>query len=68
MINVNYLYFFLTLLAICALMFFLFNFKSNKTHLNNKLILKNLLESFDLDLPEELKSLDNPSTDTQKLS
>ena len=36
--------------------------------LSNKIVLKNLLESLDMDLPDELKALDNSSTDTQKLS
>ena len=32
------------------------------------MVLKNLLENLDMDLPDELKALDNSSTDPQKLS
>tara|TARA_Y100001968_G_scaffold287242_1_gene288513 strand:- start:1758 stop:1961 length:204 start_codon:yes stop_codon:yes gene_type:complete len=67
MINVTYLYLFFSLLGILSLVYLFFNFKSNKDHINNKVLLKNLLESLDLDLPDELKCLDN-STDPQKLS
>ena len=45
-----------------------FNFRSGKNQINNKIVLKNLLESLDMDLPDELKALDNSSTDPQKLS
>ncbi len=33
---------------------------------NNKILLKQLLESFDLDLPEELKKIDNSVVKTIK--
>tara|TARA_B100000965_G_scaffold352281_1_gene327392 strand:+ start:460 stop:570 length:111 start_codon:yes stop_codon:yes gene_type:complete len=36
--------------------------------MNNKIILKNLLESLDLDLPEELKQLESSSTDPKEFS
>ena len=42
-----------------------FYLKPSKNHLNNKILLKNLLESLDLDLPEELKRIENTSTDTK---
>ena len=68
MINIPYLYLFLTTLAVFSVLYLFFNFKPNKSHINNKVLLKNLLESLDLELPDELKGLDNSSTDPQKLS
>ena len=68
MFNSTYLYFFLSSIALFSLFYLVFSFKPNKNHINNKLLLKNLLESFDLELPEELKNVDNSSTDPQKLS
>ena len=66
MINSTYLYSFLTLSAICSVIYFFFNFRSTKNQISNKIILKNLLESLDMDLPDELKALDNSSTDPQE--
>ena len=57
-----------SIFAIFALIFLIFNFKSNKTEISSKILLKNLLESLELELPDELKRLDNSSTDPQKLS
>ena len=34
--------------------------------MSNKLLLKNLLEGFDLEIPDELKRIDNSNTDPQK--
>ena len=68
MINSTYIYLFSSLLAIFSLLIIFFNLKPNKTHQSSKILLKNLLESLDLELPEELKRLDNPSIDSQKLS
>ncbi len=68
MINSSYLYLLFFGLAVIATFVVFFNLKSNKTHINNKILLKNLLESFELELPDELKRLDNTSPDTQKLS
>ena len=51
--------------AVLSLIYLFFNFKPNKTHINNKILLKNLLESLDLELPEELKRIDSSSTDPQ---
>ena len=39
-----------------------------KDEINNKILLKNLLEGLDMELPEELKALDNSSTDPQNYS
>ena len=61
----DYFYFFIPS-QVCV--YFLFSLKPNKSNLNNKILLRNLLESFDLDLPDELKRLDNSSADPQKLS
>ena len=66
--NITYLYFFFILLTIFSLLYLIFNFRSSKDELSNKILLKNLLESLEMELPEELKALDNTSTDTQKLS
>ena len=68
MINSTYLYLFFSSLAIFTLLYVFFNFKPNKNDLNNKILLKNLLESLDMELPDELKRLDNSSTNPQKLS
>ena len=68
MINSTYLYSFFILFAICSLIYLFFNFRSGRTEMSNKIVLKNLLESLDMDLPDELKALDNSSTDPQKLS
>ena len=58
MINSNYLY--LLLVIACILLFYLFiNFRSSKNEINSKVLLKNLLEGLDIELPEELKALDN---------
>ena len=67
MINSTYLYLIFSSLAIFAVLLLFFNLKPNKTNISNKIILKNLLESFDLELPEELKCIDNSTTDPQKI-
>tara|TARA_B100000700_G_C14707911_1_gene697686 strand:+ start:206 stop:409 length:204 start_codon:yes stop_codon:yes gene_type:complete len=67
MIHSTYIYFFFILLSICTLIYLFFYFRSGKNEISNKMVLKNLLESLDMELPEELKTLDN-STDTQHLS
>tara|TARA_Y100001968_G_scaffold312288_1_gene335304 strand:+ start:110 stop:316 length:207 start_codon:yes stop_codon:yes gene_type:complete len=68
MINSTYLYLIFSSITIFCLLILFFNLKTNKSNINNKILLKNLLEGFELDLPEELKTLDNSSTDPQKLS
>ena len=68
MINSAYLYSFFILFAICSLIYLFFNFRSPKNQISNKIVLKNLLESLDMDLPDELKAIDNSSTDSQKFS
>ena len=68
MINSTYLYLFFILFAICSLIYFFNNFRTGKNETSNKILLKNLLEGLDMELPEELKALDNSSTDPQKLS
>ena len=68
MLNNTYLYSFLVLLAICSFVYLLLNFRSGKNEVSNKIVLKNLLESLDMELPDELKAIDNSSTDPQKFS
>ena len=68
MITSSYLYLFSSFLAVFILLLIYFYFKQNNSLKNNKILLKDLLESFDLELPDELKRLDNSSTDPQKLS
>tara|TARA_B100001250_G_C19784472_1_gene783448 strand:- start:1485 stop:1691 length:207 start_codon:yes stop_codon:yes gene_type:complete len=68
MIINTYLYSLFILIAVCALFYLFLNFRPGKNEINNKILLKNLLEGLDLELPEELKALDSSSTDTQKLS
>ena len=65
--NSYYIYFVLTFIAVFSVWLF-FNFRPSKNHINNKILLKNLLESLELDLPDELKRLDNSTTDSRKLS
>ena len=55
-------------MAICSLIYLFFYFRTGRNEISNKIVLKNLLESFDLELPDELKSIDNSSTDSQKFS
>jgi len=68
MINSTYLYFFFILSAAFFLLYLFINFRPGKNEINNKILLKNLLEGLDMELPEELKGLDNSSTDPQKFS
>ena len=68
MINNTYIYSFFILFTISSLIYLFFNFRSGKNQLSDKIVLKNLLESLDMDLPDELKALDNSSTDPQKFS
>ena len=67
MFNISYLYSFFILFAIFSLFYLFFNFRPGKNEISNKILLKNLLEGLDMELPEELKALDNSSTDTQNL-
>ena len=68
MINSTYLYSFFILFALCSFFYLFFNFRSGKNDISNKILLKNLLENLDMELPDELKSLDNSSTDPQEFS
>ena len=68
MISSIYLYSLFILFGIFSLIYLFFNVRSGKNQISNKIVLKNLLESLDLDLPDELKALDNSSTDPQKFS
>ena len=68
MIKSTYLYSFFILSSIFSLIYLFFNFRSTKNQISNKIVLKNLLESLDIDLPDELKALDNSSTDPRKIS
>ena len=66
MINNTFLFSSFILFSIFALFYLFINLRSGKNEINNKILLKNLLESLDMDLPDELKALDNSSTDPQK--
>jgi len=68
MFNNTYLYSFFIIFAFFSLLYLFINFRSGKSEINNKVLLKNLLEGLDMELPDELKALDNSSTDPQKLS
>ena len=68
MINNTFLYSFFILTALCIFYYLFINFRPGKNETNNKILLKNLLEGLDMELPDELKALDNSSTDAQKLS
>ena len=62
------MYSFFILFGLIFLFYFFLNFRPSKNELHNKIVLKNLLESLDMELPEELKAIDNSSTDPQNLS
>tara|TARA_Y100001968_G_scaffold230793_1_gene213641 strand:- start:122 stop:328 length:207 start_codon:yes stop_codon:yes gene_type:complete len=68
MINSTSLYSFFIIISIFSLFCLFHNYRSGKNEISNKLLLKNLLEGLDMELPDELKTLDNSSTDPQKLS
>ena len=68
MINSTYLYSFFVFFCSALLCYHILNLRSSKNQLNNKILLKNLLEGLDIELPDELKALDRSSTDPQKLS
>ena len=68
MINSTYLYSFFILFGMVSLFYFFLNFRSGKSEINNKILLKNLLEGLDMEVPDELKTLENSSTDPQKFS
>jgi len=67
MSNITYLYSFFILFAICSIFYLFLNFRPSKNEISNKILLKNLLEGLDMELPDELKALDNSSTDPQEL-
>ena len=66
MINITYLYSFFILLVCCFTSYFIINYRTGKSETNNKLLLKKLLEGLDVELPAELKALENSSNDSQK--
>ena len=68
MINSTYLYPIFIFIAICLIIYCFYNFRPGNNELNNKILLKNLLEGLEMELPEELKSLDNSSADHHNLS
>ena len=68
MITFKYLYLFLSILAFFPLLYLFFIYKPNKTVINNKILLKSILENLELDVPDELKTLDNPTPDPHKFS
>ena len=68
MISSTYLHILISFIVFIILTLVFLNFKPNKNNINNKILLKSLLESLDLELPEELKQIDSSTTDPQKLS
>ena len=57
----------LFLFSFIFLIYLILNFRPSNDELSNKIILKKLLEGLDMDIPEELKSLNSSPTDNQKL-
>tara|TARA_Y100001968_G_scaffold327684_1_gene373228 strand:- start:71 stop:238 length:168 start_codon:yes stop_codon:yes gene_type:complete len=53
--------------GICSIFYFFFKFRSGNDDLSSKILLKDLLEGLEMELPDELKALDNSSADTNKL-
>ena len=68
MINSTYLYSFFLLFGFGSLFYFFLNFRSGKNEISNKILLKNLLEGLDVEVPDELKTLDSSSTHPRKFS
>ena len=68
MIHNTYLYSFFIFCVIISLIYLVYNFRSSKNEISDKVVLKKLLESLDLELPDELKALDNSSADPPKYS
>ena len=66
MINSTYLYSFLILSVFCFIFYLIINYRPGKSEINNKILLKKLLEGLDMELPEELKALKNSSNNAQK--
>ena len=66
MINSTYLYLLFSSIVVSFIIFIIFYYKNNKSNISNKVLLKDLLESLDLEIPDELKRLDNTSADPQK--
>ena len=66
MISSTYLYLLVSSVFVSFILFIFLKIKPNKSNINDKLLLKNLLEGFDLEIPEELKRLDSSTTDPQK--
>ena len=64
MIN-SFIFHLIAALVLFSLVFYYSNGKSYKNNLSNKILLKKLLEGFDLDLPDELKEINNRSTNSQ---
>lgn len=65
---INILYLFLVLVAISSVFYLFHNFRTGKNEINSKILLKNLLEGLDMELPDELKALDNTSAGPRKFS
>ena len=63
MINIPYQYLIFSLVVFSLSCYLFLNLKTSKTELNNKILLKKLLEGLDLELPEELKTLGNSPID-----
>ena len=63
MISNTYLNSIFIFFAFCILFYFFLNFRTAKNEINQKILLKNLLEGLDMELPDELKALDNSPTD-----
>ena len=68
MIHNTYFYSFFIFFVIISLIYLVYNFRSSKNEISDKVVLKKLLESLDLELPDELKALDNSSADPPKYS
>ncbi|AIQ97186.1 hypothetical protein [Prochlorococcus sp. MIT 0801] len=68
MINNTYLYSFFLIFGFGSLFYLFLHFRSGKNDINNKILLKSLLEGLDMEVPDELKTLDNSSTDPQEFS
>ena len=66
MINNIYIYSFFIFFAISSLIYLFFTIRSGKNTVSNKILLNNLLLSLDMELPDELKALDNSSPDPQE--
>ena len=61
----NFSFQLIIIFLVSSFIIYLLNIKPYKNNISNKKLLKNLLEGFDLDLPDELKEINNRTTNSR---